>query len=174
MCRHARRGAEQLCSTAMTEPLERVPQWAEALVRLLDDGFRIPGTQLRIGADALLGALLPVGGDALGALGTLSLFGLAAQQRVPRVVLARMALNVAIDALVGSVPVLGDVFDLFWKANRKNLALIERSAQTQRRGGSVSWRDRLFLVIVLLLVCCALALPMVVFGLLLHALFASQ
>lgn len=173
MRQRAPRSVEQLCSLAMGETGERVPHWAEALVRLLDDGFRIPGTQLRIGADALLGALLPVGGDALGAVGTLALFWLAAQQRVPRVVLARMAFNVAIDALVGSVPVLGDVFDMVWKANRKNLVLIERSAQTRRLGGSVSWRDRLFLVVVLLLVCCALALPMVVFGLLLHALFAS-
>lgn len=157
--------------SAMDRPDEPAPAWAEALVKLLDDGLRIPGTQLRVGADALLGLLLPVAGDAAGAAATLSLFWLAVQRRVPRAVLARMALNVAIDGLVGSLPILGDAFDLVWKANRKNLELIERSAE---RAGAPSWRDRLFLAGVLLLVGCALALPIVVFGWLLHALFANR
>lgn len=155
----------------MDRPDEPAPAWAEALVKLLDDGLRIPGTQLRVGADALLGLLLPVAGDAAGAIGTLSLFWLAVQRRVPRAVLMRMALNVALDALLGSVPIVGDAFDLVWKANRKNLELIERSAG---RAPQPSWRDRLFLAGVLLLVACALALPIVVFGLLLHLLFAQR
>jgi hypothetical protein len=156
---------------AMDRPDDATPAWAEALVKLLDDGLRIPGTQLRVGADALLGLLLPVAGDAAGVVGALSLFWLAVQRRVPRAVLARMALNVAIDGLVGSLPILGDAFDLVWKANRKNLELIERSAG---RAGAPSWRDRLFLAFVLLLVGCALALPIVVFAWLLHALFANR
>jgi hypothetical protein len=153
----------------MHPPDEPTPGWAEALVRFLDDGLRIPGTQLRVGADALLGLLLPVAGDAAGLLATLSLFGLAVKRRVPRAVLVRMALNVAIDALVGSVPILGDGFDLVWKANRKNLQLIEQNAG---RAAAPSWRDRLFVAGVLALVACVLALPIVVFAWLLHVLFA--
>jgi hypothetical protein len=148
------------------------PHWAETLVRFMDDGVRIPGTQLRFGADALLG-LVPVAGDAVGALATLSLFWLAAQRGVPHAVLARMALNVAIDTLLGSVPLLGDGFDLFWKANRRNLALIERSAQRAARGDPPSWRDRLLVAGLLLLVASILALPIVLFGWLLHALIAG-
>ena len=82
------------------------PAWAERLVRTMDDGFRVPGTNLRFGFDSLLG-LLPVGGDAAGAIATLSLFYVAVQKQVPRPVLLRMALNVAIDGLVGSVPIIG-------------------------------------------------------------------
>lgn len=150
---------------------EPTPAWAEALVKLLDDGLRIPGTQLRIGADGLLGLLLPGVGDAAGAVGALSLFWLAVQRRVARTVLVRMALNVALDALLGSVPILGDAFDLAWKANRKNLELIERSAG---RGGAPSWRDRLFVAGILVLVGCALALPIVAFGWLLHLLVRQR
>jgi hypothetical protein len=154
----------------MHPPDEPTPAWAEALVKFLDDGLRIPGTQLRIGADALLGLLLPVAGDAAGMLATLSLFSLAVKRRVPRAVLMRMALNVAIDALVGSVPILGDGFDLVWKANRKNLQLIEQHAG---RAEAPSFRDRLVVAGILALVACVLALPIVVLGWLLHALFAG-
>jgi hypothetical protein len=154
----------------MDRPEPPAPAWAEALVKLLDDGLRIPGTQLRVGADALLGLLLPVAGDAAGVVGTLALFWLAVQRRVPRAVLARMAVNVALDALLGSLPILGDAFDLVWKANRKNLELIEQNAG---RAGAPSWRDRLFLAGVLLVVVCLLALPIVAFGWLLHVLFES-
>jgi Domain of unknown function (DUF4112) len=154
----------------MHPPDEPTPAWAEALVKFLDDGLRIPGTQLRIGADALLGLLLPVAGDAAGVLATLSLFSLAVKRRVPRAVLVRMALNVAIDALVGSVPILGDGFDLVWKANRKNLELIQQSAG---RAEAPTVRDRLFLIGISALVVCALALPIVAFAWVLHALFAG-
>lgn len=148
------------------------PAWAEQLVGALDDKFRIPGTNLRFGLDALLG-LLPVGGDALGAVTTLTLFYLAVQQGVPRPVLLRMALNVAIDALVGSVPIVGDAFDLVWKANRKNLQLIEQNSA--RHGAPRSklalWKDRLVLAGIFLLVLGLLIAPFVLIGLALSALF---
>jgi hypothetical protein len=147
------------------------PPWAEQLVRTMDDGFRVPGTNLRFGFDSLLG-LLPVGGDALGAVATLSLFYLAVQRQVPRPVLLRMALNVGLDALIGSVPVLGDAFDLVWKANRKNLQLIERSsADVTPRTGLSLLKDRATLAGILLLVVSALLLPFVLFGVLLGYVF---
>jgi hypothetical protein len=139
----------------------------------MDDGFRVPGTEIRLGLDAVAGLLLPGVGDALGAVSSLSLFWLALRQNVPRVVLVRMALNVGLDALVGAVPVLGDVFDLSWKANRRNLILIQAAstpagAPHPRRVG-----DWLFIGALLLTVIGALCLPIVLLALLLRALFAS-
>ena len=105
---------------------ERVPSWAETLVRLLDDGIRVPGTELRFGLDGILGLIFPAAGDMVTGAGALSLLFLAIKERVPTVVIGRMVMNIAIDAIVGSVPILGDAFDFFFKANRKNLELIER------------------------------------------------
>lgn len=103
-----------------------MPSWPERLVRVLDDGLRIPGTPIRLGADAIVGLLLPGVGDAISSLASVVILWLGFKERVPKVVLARMALNVATDGLVGAVPVLGDVFDVAFKANRRNLTLIER------------------------------------------------
>ncbi|ODR81226.1 hypothetical protein BG842_00355 [Haladaptatus sp. W1] len=96
--------------------------------RLLDEAFRIPGTQFRVGLDPILG-LLPVGGDLASALISLYIALEGYRMDVPRHVLARMLANVAIDTFGGSVPVLGSVFDAAWKANRKNRALLERHVE---------------------------------------------
>jgi len=92
---------------------------------LLDEAFRIPGTDFRVGLDPILG-LLPVGGDLASALISLYIAFEAYRMEVPRHVLARMLTNVAIDTFGGSVPVLGSIFDATWKANRKNRSLLER------------------------------------------------
>jgi hypothetical protein len=102
------------------------PAWAETLVRTLDDGIRLPGTRIGVGLDAILGLLVPVVGDAATAVVSLALLVLAWRERVPAVTILRMVVNIAIDALLGAVPVAGDIFDLFWRSNRKNLALIAR------------------------------------------------
>ena len=138
------------------------PHWAERLVRFLDDGFVIPGLGYRIGVDGLLGLLVPVLGDATTAAGSLSLFWLAVQRGLPRSVLVRMALNVAIDALVGSVPLVGDLFDFAWKANRKNLRLIERA--TSRPEHKLRVGDYLLFGSFVLFVTFAVALPFVITG----------
>ncbi len=146
---------------------EREPHWAEQLVRFLDDGIRLPGTNYRFGMDALLG-LIPGVGDASTAIGSLSLFWLAIKRDVPRPVLIKMALNVGIDTLVGAVPVLGDVFDLFWKSNRKNLNLIrEASGEAPLRRSRAG--DYLMIAGVALLIGCAFALPIVVAALVIDA-----
>ena len=95
------------------------------LAWLIDGAFGLPGTRFRFGLNSLLG-LLPVGGDAV--LGAISLYIVyeAAQLGVPRAQLARMCANVAIEVVGGSVPVLGDVFDMALKANLRNMAIIER------------------------------------------------
>ena len=94
------------------------------LAWLIDGAFRLPGTRFRFGLNGIIG-LLPVGGDAV--LGALSLFIVyeAAQMGVPRPKLARMVANVALETVGGSVPLLGDLFDVALKANLRNIAIIE-------------------------------------------------
>ena len=103
-----------------------IPEWAKRLSVLLDSAVTIPGTNVKIGLDPILGLLLPELGDTLTAAVSLTLLGVAFRERVPKLVLARMLINIAIDALLGAVPVLGDLFDFAFRSNEKNLALIER------------------------------------------------
>jgi len=91
---------------------------------LLDDVFRIPGTQLRFGIDPLLG-LIPGGGDLAGGMLSGYIVLAAARACAPPAVLVRMGVNIVIDAVVGAVPLLGDLFDASFKANRRNAALLQ-------------------------------------------------
>lgn len=98
----------------------------DSLARLLDSAVRIPGTSFRVGIDPLLG-LLPGAGDVLAAGLSGYIVYAGARLGVPRATLARMVLNVLVDALVGSLPLVGDLFDAGWKANRRNAELLERA-----------------------------------------------
>lgn len=98
---------------------------AEWLGRLLDDRFRIPGTGIRFGLDAVIG-LIPGVGDWLTFLLSLYPIHVAWKAGVPLGALARMIFNVLLDAGVGTIPVVGDLFDLFWKGNRRNLDILAR------------------------------------------------
>ncbi len=91
---------------------------------ILDNSFRIPGTRIRFGIEAIIG-LVPGLGDLIGGAMSLYIIAQSARLGAPRSLLARMGWNVAVDTLVGEVPVLGDLFDVAWKANLKNLALLE-------------------------------------------------
>ena len=97
----------------------------EALASLLDTAFIIPGTNLRFGFDALVG-LVPGIGDALTTALSLWLVKEAHALGAPAHLIARMLGNIAIDGVVGAVPLLGDAFDLVWKSNRRNLYLLRR------------------------------------------------
>ena len=96
-----------------------------ALARIMDDAVRIPGTRFRIGLDALVGLVPGVGDAATGLIAGYAILA-AARAGAPPPLLARMAGNVLLDALAGAIPVLGDVFDIAWKANRRNVKLLER------------------------------------------------
>jgi hypothetical protein len=98
---------------------------AQRVARLWDGVIRVPGTPFSIGLDPLLG-LIPGAGDAVAAGVTGWLVLEAARLGVPASTLVRMLTNVAIDALIGAIPVAGDVFDFAWKANLRNVALLER------------------------------------------------
>jgi hypothetical protein len=101
---------------------------ARAVSRLLDEAIPIPGTNYRVGLDPILG-VLPVAGDAVAALGVLYIVFEASRAGVPRSVLLKMLLLVAVDATVGSLPAVGVVFDAFWKANRWNVATLEKHVE---------------------------------------------
>jgi hypothetical protein len=97
----------------------------ETLAGLLDTALLVPGTNIRLGFDALIG-LVPGIGDAVTAALSLWLVKEAHALGAPRNLIARMLGNIAIDSLAGAVPVLGDVFDVVWKSNRRNLHLLRR------------------------------------------------
>jgi Domain of unknown function (DUF4112) len=103
----------------------------ELLAWLMDRAIRVPGTKITVGLDALLG-LLPVGGDFLTGLIQVGIVLVALYKyRVPRAVAARMAANVLLDTVLGALPILGDAFDVFFKANTRNLKLLNQ-VQEQR------------------------------------------
>ncbi len=122
---------------------------------LLDEAFRIPGTRIRFGIDGIIG-LVPGLGDVLA--GILSLvIPLAAWIRgVPYVTLVRMAVNLGIGVLVGTIPVFGDAFDIAWKANRRNYRLLTRHLGEPRRH---TWRDWAFLALIASALGLVFALP---------------
>jgi len=95
------------------------------LAWLLDSAIPIPGTRLTIGLDALIG-LVPFAGDLLGVLLSGYIVAEAARLGASRSVLARMAFNIAVEGLAGLVPFAGDLFDAAWKANQRNVRLLER------------------------------------------------
>ncbi len=102
------------------------PRW----VAILDDFIRIPGTNIRFGIDGLLGLLLPGVGDAVTGAGAAALLTMALRERVPTVILLQMLGNIGLDVVLGLVPGLGDAFDFVWKANRRNLTLIQKYRRT--------------------------------------------
>jgi len=117
----------------------------ESLDRLgwiLDDLFRIPVLGWRVGLDALVG-LIPGVGDTATTVASLYVLGSAVRYRVPKITLLRMGLNLGIDYAVGSLPLVGDFFDAWWKSNQKNVELLRQratvSASEAREGRLSDW-----------------------------------
>ena len=104
--------------------LRELRWWAD----LLDARFRIPGTEIRFGIDPLL-SLIPVLGEVTSPMFTVLLLVQGLRQHVPKVVLGRMVANALIDALIGAFPILGNIGDVFWRANTANLQLLERHSR---------------------------------------------
>jgi len=110
--------------TPSNDPLAR----ARSLARLLDSAAKVPGTGIRFGADAVLG-IIPGLGDVAGAALAGYLVILAQRLGAPRAVVLRMLANVAVDTVAGTVPVIGDLFDVAYKSNIRNVALLEQAVQ---------------------------------------------
>jgi uncharacterized protein DUF4112 len=108
----------------------------------MDDLFRVPILGWRFGLDPLIG-LIPGFGDTATSVVTFYILVNAVRYRVPKITLLRMGLNLAIDYVVGSLPVVGDFFDAWWKSNQKNMELIRKratvSAEEARAGSASDW-----------------------------------
>lgn len=126
-------------------------------VHLLDDCFRIPGTPIRLGIDGLIG-LIPGLGDVLAGLASSVLILAAWIRGVPYVTLLRMMVNLGLAVLIGAIPLFGDLFDIAWKANRRNYRLMTRHLREPRRH---TWKDYAFLAGLLAAVLAILATPIV-------------
>ncbi|CAN5698967.1 hypothetical protein BH24ACI5_BH24ACI5_04990 [soil metagenome] len=96
---------------------------------LLDSAFQVPGTRMRFGLDPIVG-LLPGAGDLITGFFSVMIVLHSVRLRIPKVVIARMMLNTGVDLLVGAVPLVGDLFDAGFKANLRNMALLERHARS--------------------------------------------
>ena len=111
-------------------------RWVDGFTRTLDTKLRIPGTKIRFGADFLLG-LIPGAGDAISlGLSGILIATMARHGATPKLVI-KMLGNVLLDSLVGSIPILGSVFDLFYKANVRNLDLMREHYQQGKHRGPV-------------------------------------
>ena len=122
-------------SVAVEESLERL-SW------IMDDLFRIPVIGWRVGLDAIVG-LIPGLGDTATSLVSFYILASAVRYRVPKITLLRMGMNIGIDYVLGSLPLVGDVFDAWWKSNRMNVALLRKRATVSpleaRKGKASDW-----------------------------------
>ena len=116
----------------------------DLLAHLLDDWLRIPGTSIRFGLDGIVG-LIPGLGDILAGLASTIIIIAAWVRGAPYVTILRMVVNVGLDVVIGAIPFLGDAFDIAWKANRRNYALLVQRLEQPR---SQTWRDWVFLTLV--------------------------
>lgn len=128
------------------------------IAALLDDMFRIPGTQIRFGLDALIG-WIPGIGDALAGMASFLIVFAAWRRGVQAITLVRMIANVLLETALGAIPVAGDVFHVVWKANRRNYKLLIRERE---QPGVNARRDWLFLAIILFTALAAVAIPIAI------------
>lgn len=131
--------------------IELLRRWAV----LLDSYFRVPGTRIRFGLDALIG-LVPGLGDLSAPAFAAVMLITAWRMKVPAIVQARMVVNAAIDMVLGLVPFLGDLVDIAWKANLRNLALLERHATP---GVPPSKSDHVFVIACVIVLVFLAGLP---------------
>ena len=157
----------------MTEPRRPIPsdpalpalrKWAV----LLDSAFQVPGTNMRFGMDPVIG-LIPGAGDLITGVFSVMILLHALRLRVPKVILGRMLLNIGTDLVVGAVPLLGDLFDAAFKANLKNMALLEAYAQP---GAQPRASDYLFVGAALVVLAAAAIVPLAILWWLLSQLAA--
>jgi hypothetical protein len=143
----------------------------DSLADLMDSAFPIPGTNWRIGLDPLIG-LIPGLGDLISSAFSFLIVFAAWQRNLPKVTIARMVGNIAVDTLVGAMPLVGDIFDAAWKSNKKNVAILKRATAEQAgvAGLKSHARDWGALVLLVLAAAAMIAVPIwVLIWLLRHA-----
>ena len=152
--------------SAADEPLPQLAPELELLARWMDGVFRVPGVGWRFGLDAILG-LLPGVGDTASSVASLYILTAAHRYGVTRATLLRMALNVVLDTTVGALPLVGDIFDVYWKSNQRNVALLNRhmlAAPSEQ--GKLQRSDRWFVVLLVTLLALLMIGSIVVAALL--------
>ena len=131
---------------------------------LLDNAIPIPGTKHRIGLDPILG-LIPGGGDLVGSIFAGYVVFKSAQMGVPQETLLKMAANIVFDTVAGTVPVAGDLFDVAWKANVKNIELLDAHLGSPEQGKKADWLFVAALLLgLILIVGSVIFLSVIIFG----------
>ncbi len=120
------------------EAREHLLAIADILAKVMDTSIRIPGTSWSIGLDPLLG-LIPGIGDVIANLIGTVILGIATRLQIPRIVLTRMSLNLLINGTVGAVPVIGDLFSVWFRSHARNAALLREAAQKPDRETHADW-----------------------------------
>jgi hypothetical protein len=125
------------------------------IAALLDDMWRIPGTRIRFGLDALIG-WVPGIGDAMAGIASCLIVFASWRRGVPKITLARMVANILLETAIGAIPVAGDVFHIVWKSNRRNYRLLVRERE---QPSFHTDRDWIFFGLIFLMLVAAVALP---------------
>ncbi len=161
--------------TRLDLPVERrreieIEEGLDNLAHYLDGLFRVPGTSWRFGLDGLIG-LVPNVGDTITSFASFYILLAGVRYGVPKITLLRMAFNIGVDYLVGSIPFLGDAFDFFWKSNRKNMALIRERATGKDVGTNA---DYIFVFAIIGILILLLIGSILVSGLILYYILTSR
>jgi hypothetical protein len=162
-------------SDSQTDSQTKTLAHLRRLAYLLDNSIPIPGTTYRLGLDPLLG-LIPGGGDAVGALLSVYIVAKSASLGLPADTLRRMVFNIIVEMLAGTIPVLGDIFDVTWRSNVRNMKLLEAHVAVPVPDHDRA-ADRWFvlgLVLLLLLVVLSIGVVMLVFVRVLLGLILGQ
>ncbi len=146
---------ENTARAGTASPERNVDQWLALLAWVMDDFFRVPGTNRRFGLDPLIGILPGVGDGATGLLSACTILR-GAQRGVPKIVLARMVLNIFLDSGVGAIPFLGDAFSFWFKSFARNHALLTKHGGDADQPRPSTLGDKIF---VWSLIALAVAIP---------------
>ncbi len=152
-------------SSQTSHPHQATIDRLRSLTHVLDNAIVIPGTEIRFGLDPILG-LLPGGGDAISSVMSVYLVAECLRLGLPKATLGRMLSNLLLDTIVGAVPFAGDLFDVGWKANTRNLKLLEAHLTDPKPQTAA---DKKFIVLVILGLIAILALALVLTTLLVAA-----
>ena len=143
-----------LVYTPATQPRAN-DEHLDLIAGVLDDMFRIPGTKIRFGLDAIVG-VVPGIGDAVAGIASFIIVFAGWQRGAPGITLARMVLNVLLEMALGALPVVGDLFHVAWKCNRRNYRLLLRIRQSRR---AHTWRDWLFVALLGISIAAVVVVP---------------
>ena len=143
-------------------------KWVERIASVMDDKFKIPGSNFRFGLDPILN-LIPFAGDISGFLVSAALLYVMAKNGVSRKVLILMAINITVDAVIGAIPLLGQISDFYIKANTRNIKLLKEHYQEGKHTGSGNGIIAILLIVLLIVISVILYLSYIA----LHWLFTQ-